>query len=69
MELMALPLSIDGERPNIRTRAPKLGQHNAAIPGLPRAKVRVALGRSQGPIPSVRRRSPHTLDQEEGGMT
>ncbi|HEY5829345.1 MAG: CaiB/BaiF CoA transferase family protein [Hyphomicrobiaceae bacterium] len=40
MELMALPLSIDGERPKIRTRAPKLGQHNAAIPGLPRAKVR-----------------------------
>src|SRR6185295_4154368 len=28
MELMALPLSIDGERPKIRTRAPKLGQHN-----------------------------------------
>ena len=40
MELMALPLSIDGERPKIRTRAPKLGQHNAAIPGLPRAKIR-----------------------------
>ena len=40
MELMALPLSIDGERPRIRTRAPKLGQHNTAIPGLPRAKVR-----------------------------
>jgi crotonobetainyl-CoA:carnitine CoA-transferase CaiB-like acyl-CoA transferase len=40
MELMALPLSIDGERPRIRTRAPKLGQHNASIPGFPRAKLR-----------------------------
>jgi crotonobetainyl-CoA:carnitine CoA-transferase CaiB-like acyl-CoA transferase len=42
LELMALPLSIDGERPKIRTRAPRLGQHNAAIPGFPRAKLRKA---------------------------
>jgi crotonobetainyl-CoA:carnitine CoA-transferase CaiB-like acyl-CoA transferase len=33
---MTLPLSLDGERPHIRTRAPTLGEHNAAVPGLPR---------------------------------
>ena len=32
--LMSLPLSLDGERPTIRTRAPHLGEHNAA-PGKP----------------------------------
>ena len=36
IELMALPLSLDGERPAIRTRAPKLGEHNAEISGLAR---------------------------------
>jgi crotonobetainyl-CoA:carnitine CoA-transferase CaiB-like acyl-CoA transferase len=34
LELMALPLSLDGQRPRIRSRAPKLGEHNAAFPGL-----------------------------------
>jgi crotonobetainyl-CoA:carnitine CoA-transferase CaiB-like acyl-CoA transferase len=34
--LMSLPLSLDGMRPAIRTRAPKLGEHNAAF-GLPKA--------------------------------
>jgi hypothetical protein len=29
LELMSLPLSFDGVRPRIRTRAPKLGEHNA----------------------------------------
>jgi crotonobetainyl-CoA:carnitine CoA-transferase CaiB-like acyl-CoA transferase len=29
--LMSLPLSLDGERPAIRTRAPELGEHNAGI--------------------------------------
>jgi crotonobetainyl-CoA:carnitine CoA-transferase CaiB-like acyl-CoA transferase len=29
--LMSLPLSLDGERPAIRTRAPTLGEHNARI--------------------------------------
>ncbi len=34
--LMSLPLSLDGMRPAIRTRAPRLGEHNAAF-GLPKA--------------------------------
>jgi crotonobetainyl-CoA:carnitine CoA-transferase CaiB-like acyl-CoA transferase len=34
LDLMSLPLSLDGERPSIRTRAPHLGEHNAAI-GVP----------------------------------
>ncbi len=38
--LMSLPLSLDGERPAIRTRAPKLGEHNATIEGLPRSSAR-----------------------------
>jgi crotonobetainyl-CoA:carnitine CoA-transferase CaiB-like acyl-CoA transferase len=29
--LMSLPLSLDGERPAIRTRAPSLGEHNAGL--------------------------------------
>jgi crotonobetainyl-CoA:carnitine CoA-transferase CaiB-like acyl-CoA transferase len=29
--LMSLPLSLDGERPAIRTRAPQLGEHNALL--------------------------------------
>jgi len=39
LDLMSLPLSIDGERPTIRSRAPKLGEHDAAVPGFPRAKL------------------------------
>jgi crotonobetainyl-CoA:carnitine CoA-transferase CaiB-like acyl-CoA transferase len=39
LDLMSLPLSIDGERPTIRTRAPKLGEHNNVVPGFPRAKM------------------------------
>jgi crotonobetainyl-CoA:carnitine CoA-transferase CaiB-like acyl-CoA transferase len=31
--LMGLPLSFDGDRPRIRTRAPKLGEHNSEIRG------------------------------------
>ena len=38
LALMALPLSLDGKRPVIRTRAPKLGEHNGELPGLPGAK-------------------------------
>ena len=34
LNLMALPLSLDGKRPMIRTRAPRLGEHNDAL-GLP----------------------------------
>jgi crotonobetainyl-CoA:carnitine CoA-transferase CaiB-like acyl-CoA transferase len=37
--LMSLPLSLDGERPAIRMRAPKLGEHNAAVEGLPKVKA------------------------------
>jgi crotonobetainyl-CoA:carnitine CoA-transferase CaiB-like acyl-CoA transferase len=40
--LMSLPLSLDGERPSIRMRAPKLGEHNEAIEGLPRIKTKEA---------------------------
>jgi crotonobetainyl-CoA:carnitine CoA-transferase CaiB-like acyl-CoA transferase len=40
LELMALPLSFGGERPRIHTRAPRLGEHNDSVPGLPRAKLR-----------------------------
>jgi crotonobetainyl-CoA:carnitine CoA-transferase CaiB-like acyl-CoA transferase len=39
LDLMSLPLSIDGVRPTIRTRAPKLGEHNNVVPGFPRAKM------------------------------
>jgi len=35
LTLMALPLSFDGERPLIRTRAPRLGQHNGILPDMP----------------------------------
>ncbi len=42
LDLMALPLTFGGERPRIRTRAPKLGEHNAAVRGLPRARLRQA---------------------------
>jgi crotonobetainyl-CoA:carnitine CoA-transferase CaiB-like acyl-CoA transferase len=40
LDLMALPLTFGGKRPKIRTRAPKLGEHNAAVRGLPRARLR-----------------------------
>jgi len=33
MELMGLPLSFDGERPPIRSRAPRLGEHTADVAG------------------------------------
>jgi len=38
LELMSLPLSLDGSRPAIRSRAPKLGEHNAEVRGVPNAK-------------------------------
>jgi len=31
LDLMSLPLSFGGERPSIRARAPRLGEHNAAL--------------------------------------
>jgi crotonobetainyl-CoA:carnitine CoA-transferase CaiB-like acyl-CoA transferase len=34
MGLMALPLTLDGDRPAIRSRAPTLGEHNAEFPDL-----------------------------------
>jgi crotonobetainyl-CoA:carnitine CoA-transferase CaiB-like acyl-CoA transferase len=37
LDLMSLPLSLDGSRPAIRTRAPKLGEHNAEVRGSPGA--------------------------------
>ena len=37
LELMTLPLSLNGQRPAIRTRAPELGEHNAMLDGLPKA--------------------------------
>jgi crotonobetainyl-CoA:carnitine CoA-transferase CaiB-like acyl-CoA transferase len=33
LDLMSLPLSLDARRPVIRTRAPKLGEHNAEMGG------------------------------------
>lgn len=38
LDMMGLPLSIDGARPKIQTRAPKLGEHNATLAGLPKVK-------------------------------
>ncbi len=38
LALMSLPLSLNGERPSIRTRAPILGEHNGALEGLPKAR-------------------------------
>lgn len=35
LALMSLPLSLDGARPAIRTRAPQLGEHNAVIDDRP----------------------------------
>ena len=35
LTLVGLPLSFNGERPTMATRAPKLGQHNSAFPELP----------------------------------
>jgi crotonobetainyl-CoA:carnitine CoA-transferase CaiB-like acyl-CoA transferase len=31
LSLLSLPLSLDGDRPGIRTRAPQLGEHNAEL--------------------------------------
>jgi len=33
VELLGLPISFNGERPAIRRRAPKLGEHNGEIFG------------------------------------
>ncbi len=38
LDLMSLPLSFDGSRPAIRTRAPKLGEHNGEVRGSPGSK-------------------------------
>jgi crotonobetainyl-CoA:carnitine CoA-transferase CaiB-like acyl-CoA transferase len=35
LDLMSLPLSLDGQRPSIRTRAPRLGEHNNDVLGTP----------------------------------
>ena len=37
LDLMSLPLSFNGQRPAIRTRAPKLGEHNALAGEAPKA--------------------------------
>jgi crotonobetainyl-CoA:carnitine CoA-transferase CaiB-like acyl-CoA transferase len=42
LDLMSLPLTFGGERPKIRKRAPRLGQHNEELRGLPKAKPRKA---------------------------
>ena len=46
LELMGLPLSFNGARPKIRARAPKLGEHNAALADVPRAKAGKGKARS-----------------------
>jgi crotonobetainyl-CoA:carnitine CoA-transferase CaiB-like acyl-CoA transferase len=38
LDLMSLPVSFNGERGAIRTRAPTLGEHNTTLPGLPPAR-------------------------------
>jgi crotonobetainyl-CoA:carnitine CoA-transferase CaiB-like acyl-CoA transferase len=38
LDLMSLPLSLDGERPSIRSRAPKLGEHNGMLEEFPKAR-------------------------------
>jgi crotonobetainyl-CoA:carnitine CoA-transferase CaiB-like acyl-CoA transferase len=38
LSLIGLPLSLNGERPPIVSRAPALGQHNDSVPGLPQGK-------------------------------
>jgi crotonobetainyl-CoA:carnitine CoA-transferase CaiB-like acyl-CoA transferase len=38
MDLMSLPLSFDAQRPRILTRAPSLGEHNAAVVGVEAAE-------------------------------
>ena len=40
LDLMSLPLTFGGVRPKIRTRAPRLGEHNGAVRGLSRARLR-----------------------------
>ena len=40
LDLISLPVSLDGQRPKIRTRAPKLGQHNAELRSRPKTKAR-----------------------------
>jgi len=37
LDLVGLPLSFDGERPPMRSRAPKLGEHNAEMAGRTKA--------------------------------
>jgi crotonobetainyl-CoA:carnitine CoA-transferase CaiB-like acyl-CoA transferase len=45
MDLMSLPLSFDGERPRILTRAPRLGEHDRAVLGAePREKEAAQTG-------------------------
>jgi crotonobetainyl-CoA:carnitine CoA-transferase CaiB-like acyl-CoA transferase len=39
LDLMSLPLSLDGLRPTIRRRAPKLGEHNAEAREAPKPKT------------------------------
>ena len=39
LELVTLPLSIDGNRPAVKSRAPELGQHNQEFSDLPKSPV------------------------------
>lgn len=39
LDFVGLPVSFDGERPPIRSGAPKLGEHNADLAGLPGVKT------------------------------
>ena len=38
LELVALPLNFDGEKPRIRRAPPKLGEHNAELRGTREAR-------------------------------
>jgi crotonobetainyl-CoA:carnitine CoA-transferase CaiB-like acyl-CoA transferase len=51
MHLMSLPVSFDGERPRIRSRAPRLGEHDQAILGAQRdAGAAAAHGEVRGAV-------------------
>ena len=44
IEFVGLPVSFNGERPPLRARAPRLGEHNDAVKGSTRTQARAAAG-------------------------
>ena len=58
LALMGLPLSLDGARPAIRTRAPTLGEHNGEVRGAGLSLSPPALGPSAATSEPVQARGP-----------